>query len=903
MGMVHYDSVLQNTVMVVAGEISKTQRDEAYIIQNVYGKILIYVKTENDKVIKQLEDLLTAKIGKWLSGCEKYGENFFVISEIDTWKRSVEPVQERVWVLEKYLTNLYWDGKSRRTSSKERKSRRVCFYSFKGGVGRTTAVVLSAIELARQGKKIVIVDFDLEAPGIASLFPEESMSQYGLLDFLLESNVYDSEIKIDEYIYSVGEDCNVDKAGGEIYVMPAYGKVTKNNADLYRKGIMRFDLDTPAYEKEITPVDNLLAMLDGFLDPDYIFIDTRSGIHQIGGMTLTRYTDLALLFFYGSPQNTAGMKMTIPILKKGQIPFVMINSKVPVNEQLAEQEKRIYLEGAYDALKLCDNRYSNEEIAMEDDSADHYPIDVEYNVALEVINNIDQLLRVWEEQRRPYGAITNAILDTLSDEYVDLSNLSFDDPESQQQIIDVFSEIMGGLETAAAEDEFASIRDLTDNFYPLKAYIFIFDPRKFLVLGQKGVGKTALFNALKDNDYAKALAKYLDVSTSQYENTEWIVGTSQTTNYVDIFSCLKNEEQKIRAFLYYMAVSILVEKDGSLRELIEEKLSGLFEKAFEVSRCVMLTQETAYMLNRLLQKINDKYASQNKVVTIIYDSLDRTVAPKERPAFVSALIDMWYMNESTMQNIRSKIFLRKDIYDREVKVSDKVKLKNYSTTIGWEYDQLFAMIWKRAISKSQQMRILFEKITAKSFIEPEGLGVIPNVTEMENRKLLSALIGVKMGSGNKASTYNWFGNRLADTQGVIVPRSMIDIFAKAAAKETELRKGKTGGVSRSILRPRCFEEALPEVSEKRVTDMKEEFVEYASFLENLKDTLQRSPVDEKTFCDALMKAGFDNPREEIRNLVNIGIVRQYQRKLSDPIRYHFPDIYLRGLGLQRAGMK
>ena len=74
-------------------------------------------------------------------------------------------------------------------------------------------------------------------------------------------------------------------------------------------------------------------------------------------------------------------------------------------------------------------------------------------------------------------------------------------------------------------------------------------------------------------------------------------------------------------------------------------------------------------------------------------------------------------------------------------------------------------------------------------------------------------------------------------------------------------------------------------------------------MENLKDTLQRSPVDEKTFCDALMKAGFDNPREEIRNLVNIGIVRQYQRKLSDPIRYHFPDIYLRGLGLQRAGMK
>lgn len=902
MCMVHYDSVLQNTVLAVSQEISQTQEDEAYIVQNVYGKILVYIKTENDKAIRKLESILTEKIGRWLSGCEKYGDNFFIISEIDSWKENAAPVQERVWVLEKYLTNLYWDGRSKKAVNRELKSKRVCFYSFKGGVGRTTAVVMSAIELARQGKKIVIVDFDLEAPGIASLFPEESMSQYGLLDFLLESNVYDSEIKIDEYIYSVGDYCNVDKMGGEIYVMPAYGKVTKNNADLYRKGIMRFDLDTPAYEKEITPVDNLLSMVDRFLDPDFIFIDTRSGIHQIGGMTLTRYTDLALLFFYGSPQNTAGMKMTIPILKKGEIPFLMINSKVPVNEQLAEQEKRIYLEGAYEALKLCDSRYRNEEILMEDDSADHYPIDVEYNVALEVITNIDQLIKGWEEQRKPYGAITNAILDTLSEEYTDLNNTDFSGQESQEQIIDAFSEIMGGLETAAAEDEFASIRDLKENFYPLKGYIFIFDPRKFLVLGQKGVGKTALFSALKNNDYAKALARHLNVSTSQYENTEWIVGTSQTTNYVDIFSCLKKEEQ-IRAFLYYLAVSILVEKDGGLKELIEENLSALFEKTLEASQCAVLTQETAYSLSRLLQKINDRYISQNKVVTIIYDSLDRVVAPKDRPGFVSALIDMWYRNESTMQNIRSKIFLRKDIYDREVKVSDKVKLKNYSTTIGWEYDQLFAMIWKRAISKSQQMESLFEKITGRSITETEGLGVIPNVSENENRKILAALIGIKMGNGNKASTYNWFRNRLADTQGVIVPRSMIDIFAKAAAKEKELRKGKAGGLSRSILRPRCFEEVLPEVSEKRVTDMKEEFVEYAVFFENLKDTVQRSPVDEQRFSEALMKAGFDNPREEIRNLINIGIVREYQRKLSDPVRYHFPDIYLRGLGLQRAGMK
>ena len=52
-------------------------------------------------------------------------------------------------------------------------------------------------------------------------------------------------------------------------------------------------------------------------------------------------------------------------------------SKVPVDEQLAELEKRVYLEGADEALKLCDRRYVNEEILLEDDSADHYPIQLQ----------------------------------------------------------------------------------------------------------------------------------------------------------------------------------------------------------------------------------------------------------------------------------------------------------------------------------------------------------------------------------------------------------------------------------------------------------------------------------------------------------------------------------------------
>ena len=899
--MIHNNEVLGKAVEIAVECTTKYNDLELYIVQNVYGKIIVYADTAQKELAVQLERKLTDTIDVWLYSCELIEENIFAKTEIEMWKQESTPISERVWVFEKYITNVYWDAKKRRKAKCPLSAKLVSFYSFKGGVGRTTAMMMAAIGAAKIGKKVVVLDFDLEAPGVSSFFPEEALSQYGILDFFVESNAYQEDINIDEYLYPVSEYCRVNQYGGEIYILPAVGTAAQNDIEIYRKNLMRFDMDVPAYEEEETPIDMLLSKIDVFLKPDYIFIDTRSGIHQIGGITLTRYSDLALLFFYGSRQNIEGMRMTLPILKSSGTPFLLINSKVPVNEALAQIEKKMYIEGAYYALSKCDKEYQENEILLDDETAEHYPIHITYNAGLEVISSTEQLLKGYEEQETEYGRIVSVIEDTLQNDFNDATVAA--DMGHTREIVIAFSSIMGGLETAAAEDEFATEKDLQNNFYPLKGYTFIFDQRKFLVLGQKGVGKTALFSALKNNEYAKALAKYLNVSTEQYEHTEWIVGTSQATNYVDVFSCLTNEEQ-IRGFLYYETLRILLENDNSLDHLIfDSPVGNIFSEISATKLYGDWSGETAYQMKKVLEKVDHYYQEKNTVVTIIYDALDRIVATKSRGEFVSALIDMWYKNETAMQNIRSKIFLRKDIYDREVNVPDKVKLKNYSVTIAWDYDQLFAMIWKRAISSSNAVKSLYEKIALKQINEVHGLGYIPAADKDDNRRMLSALIGIKMGSGNKASTYNWFKNRLSDTQGVIVPRSMIDIFAKAADKEIGPQKEGNPAIVRSIIRPRYFEDVLPEVSEKRVIDLKEEFREYAGFFNSLKDTVQRSPVDEDTLQNALRRCNFPNPMEEILNLINIGVLRRYQRKLSDPIRYHFPDIYLRGLGLQRSGMR
>jgi MinD-like ATPase involved in chromosome partitioning or flagellar assembly len=46
----------------------------------------------------------------------------------------------------------------------------VTFYSWKGGVGRTMALANAAVQLARAGLNVLMVDWDLEAPGLDRYF-------------------------------------------------------------------------------------------------------------------------------------------------------------------------------------------------------------------------------------------------------------------------------------------------------------------------------------------------------------------------------------------------------------------------------------------------------------------------------------------------------------------------------------------------------------------------------------------------------------------------------------------------------------------------------------------------------------------------------------------------------------
>ena len=96
----------------------------------------------------------------------------------------------------------------------------IVFYSFKGGVGRSTALSSFAIQRTRMGEKVTVIDFDLDAPGIGVLLAADSKgttAPWGVLDYMLERPY--GKVVLGDYVHA----CRREEVtgSGEIKVIPA----------------------------------------------------------------------------------------------------------------------------------------------------------------------------------------------------------------------------------------------------------------------------------------------------------------------------------------------------------------------------------------------------------------------------------------------------------------------------------------------------------------------------------------------------------------------------------------------------------------------------------------------------------------------------------------------------------
>ena len=167
------------------------------------------------------------------------------------------------------------------------------FYSYKGGVGRTLALLNVAYEMADTGLKVLVVDFDLEAPaihadrwksrgaGIAAATAASS-DHAGMVEYVGTYLDTGQAPLVADYVV----DATPDECAGEIGLMPA-GRIN----DSYGDRLNQIDWNALYADHDgYLMFEDLRAQWEtlGF---HYVLVDSRTGFTDVGGICTRHLPD------------------------------------------------------------------------------------------------------------------------------------------------------------------------------------------------------------------------------------------------------------------------------------------------------------------------------------------------------------------------------------------------------------------------------------------------------------------------------------------------------------------------------------------------------------------------------------------------------------------------------------
>jgi len=164
--------------------------------------------------------------------------------------------------------------------------------------------------LAESGRRVLVVDWDLEAPGLHRFFgiPDEEIRSglieafYDYKDLLREESgsLPERLVKLEKYIKPVKPFTN----GGSISILPAGCQ-----DDGYAGRINAFSWEE-FYAKwhGFGFIEHLKEQLRTFAGSDIVLVDSRTGVTDIGGICTLQLPDIVVLLFAMNDQNIAGVK-------------------------------------------------------------------------------------------------------------------------------------------------------------------------------------------------------------------------------------------------------------------------------------------------------------------------------------------------------------------------------------------------------------------------------------------------------------------------------------------------------------------------------------------------------------------------------------------------------------------
>lgn len=225
----------------------------------------------------------------------------------------------------------------------------VTFYSYKGGVGRTLALANVGALLCRWGYKVLCVDWDLEAPGLHLYFErwihsttasDGSSAQPGLTE-LIQAHVDGAKPNWADFLTEI----RFPETDQPLQLMTA-GRQDES----YINRMQALDWSR-LYEEH--RLGNFLEALraEWKKEFDFVLVDSRTGITDIGGICTVQLPDLLVLLFTANRQSLLGSLDVVRRAKQAHNSLPFDRAKLLVLPVATRFEVRVEYELAQQWLK------------------------------------------------------------------------------------------------------------------------------------------------------------------------------------------------------------------------------------------------------------------------------------------------------------------------------------------------------------------------------------------------------------------------------------------------------------------------------------------------------------------------------------------------------------------------
>ena len=801
-----------------------------YLVRSLFGRLGISALEDDrsrcgDAVLNALDGLAAAlrdALGTHYARTDGRSVLWVDKELLDTVHDTAIEIRPGVFWVDRLLVGEDWwtVGDARRDSGPSRYT----LHSVKGGMGRSTTAAVLGWHLARKGEDVLVIDLDIESPGLASAVLEKrSQPTFGVTDWFVEDLVGQGDDVLQDMVSAPAWAHDLP---GSLWVAPAHGR----DPGEYLAKLGRAYMDTAA-DPWTARLRRLLTGLEATLKPGVVLLESRSGLHDIAAATVTDVGAEVMLFAVDSPSTWTGygilfdhwngLGLTEQI--RDRLSIVSALTPVPGGDEYVagfrENAWNLFRDRLYDRLVGPSQSPGAVSYDLMSEDAPHNPMVIRWNRGLAAGTSLRNLERTAIEQA--YSPLLRRFermhqVGPVHIELRDEGRLRFTMSEDPS----VVNPETLRIALSELPDETSHGRAPTpDVVYVPPSHRKAMNPNVMLVTGTRGSGKTFWWSALQDAEVRTLLAS-LTPRPPLPANTEVKAGygvIDAPEDYPGPDEMRAVVESGVDSRLIWRAVHARLMADN------DHPLANLDSW---LARAQYVERDPAGV-TRLFRDYDDALERSGIYSLVLFDGLDRTANEwREMFAMIRGLL-RHALDMRSYKRLRAKVFLRSDQAD-ETQVAtfaDASKVFASSVALTWPRRDLYGMLWQYLGNGShgeQLRRWLAEGDWPTVEIERRDVFRVAAPLSGDDeiqRERFHRITGPWMGTDRRRGfPYTWIPNHLADADGMVSPRSFIAAL-RAAATDTADRHPEHD----HALHYDSVKRGVQEASRIRVRELREDY--------------------------------------------------------------------------------